>query len=143
MAAIQALPDKEATRREAIVGPALGVFERGYGLIRRRGAVVRLHPGLLARPVAQPQKVKHPVARVPVLSEGLEQVGSPQRQKLARLEGTHRGVARGIGQEGRLPEERSGPERRQAPPLSPFLLHNDLHLTTPQQVALLATLALP
>jgi hypothetical protein len=34
---------------------------------------------------------------VPVLSDGLEQVGAPKRQKLARLEGTHRGVARGIG----------------------------------------------
>ena len=41
---------------------------------------------------------------VPVLSEGLEQVGAPQRQKLARLKGMHRGVARGVGQEGRLPE---------------------------------------
>ena len=141
--AIQALPEKEAPGREAVVGPALGILERGYGLARGRGAVVRLHAGLLARPVAQPQELEHPVARVPVLSDGLEQVGAPQRQKLARLEGTHRGVARGIGQEGCLPEERSGLKRRQVPLLSPFFLHHDLHPTTPQQVALLAILALP
>jgi hypothetical protein len=141
--AIQALPEKEAPGREAVVGSALGILERGYGLARRRCAVVRLHAGLFARPVAQPQKLEHPVSRVPVLSEGLEQVGAPQRQEFARLEGTHRGVARGVGQKGRLPEERSSLERRQVPPLSPFFLHHDLHPTTPQQVALLAVLALP
>jgi hypothetical protein len=141
--AIQALPEKEAPGREAVVGSTLGILERGYGLARGCGAVVRFHAGLLARPVAQPQKLEHPVSRVLVLTDGLEQIGAPQSQKLARLKGTHRGVARSIGQEGCLPKNRSSLERRQVPPLSPFFLHHDLHPTTPQQVALLAVLALP
>jgi hypothetical protein len=57
VAAIQALPEKEAPGREAVVGSALGILERRYGLARGRGAVVRLHARLLARPVAQPQEL--------------------------------------------------------------------------------------
>ena len=62
----------------------------------------------------------------------------PESRKLTAREGTHRGVARGVGQEGCLPEERSGLKRR-----SLFFLRHDLHPTTPQQIAFLAILALP
>ena len=89
------------------------------------------------------EQLSFAVACVLILSKGLEQVGTPQRQELARFEGTHCGVARSVGQECCFPKNRSSLERRQLPRLSTFFLHHNLYLTTPQQVALLAVLALP
>ena len=73
----------------------------------------------------------------------LQQVGPAQRQKLARLQSTHRGVARRVGEQGSLTEQGAGAERGQVALLALALLRHDLHPAAAQQVAGVAYLALP
>jgi hypothetical protein len=70
--------------------------------------MVHFYPAHPARAIAHPHELEHTLSRLPILAEDLQQIRPTQREQCARLDGSHRSVARSFGEQGRLPEEGAG-----------------------------------
>jgi hypothetical protein len=60
--------------------------------------MVGFHPGYPTRTIVQVHELEHPLARLPILTNGLQEIGAAQRKQRARLESPHRGVAWFVGE---------------------------------------------
>src|SRR5919112_4740715 len=113
MVAVEALPDEPSGGGEAMVSIACGVLEGCDRLSCKRGAVVHLYPSHPTRAIPHPHELEHPLSRLPILTEHLEEVAPAQHEQRAGLDGPHCSVAWFVGEQGRLPEEGAGIQGRQ------------------------------
>src|SRR5215212_6432116 len=78
MVAVEALPDEPSGGGEAMVSIACGVLEGCDRLSCKRGAVVHLYPSHPTRAIPHPNELEHPLSRLPILTEHLEEVAPAQ-----------------------------------------------------------------
>src|SRR5215210_3726335 len=90
---VEALPYEPAGGREAMVGVAPGILEGCDGLSGNSGAMVHLYPAHPTRTIAHPHELEHALARLPILTKDLQEIGPTEHQQRARLQSSHRGVA--------------------------------------------------
>ena len=58
-----------------MVGIAAGVLEGRDGLSGKRGAMVHLYPAHPTRTITHPHELEHPLSRLLILTEDLEEIG--------------------------------------------------------------------
>src|SRR5215207_11715503 len=86
---VEALPHEPAGGGEAMVGIPPGVLEGRDGLSRNSGAMVHLYPAHPTRAISHPHELEHALARLPILTEDLQEIAPTQREQRARLESSH------------------------------------------------------
>jgi hypothetical protein len=72
---VEALPHEPAGWREAMVGIASWVLEGRDGLSGNSGAMVHLYPAHPTRAISHPYELEHTLARLPILTEDLQEIG--------------------------------------------------------------------
>src|SRR5215217_4708 len=93
---------------EAVVCIAPGVLEGSDGLSGNSGAMVHFYPAHPARAIPHPHELEHTLARLPILTKYLQEIGPTQHEQRGRLQSSHRGVAWSVGVQGRFAKEGAG-----------------------------------